>query len=113
MKFLEDKFAGKLNMDWCKWLNRSMNFFLWFCGLAALWIVIQVFFLASFYVPTDSMLPGLLPGDVILVNKLPYGARLFNVFAAVEGRQVCRVRKKYEGTMWWYSTIPVHGNGER
>ena len=88
MKFLEDKFAGKLNMDWCKWLNRSMNLFLWFCGLAALWIVIQVFFLASFCVPTDSMLPGLLPGDVILVNKLPYGARLFNVFAAVEGRQV-------------------------
>jgi signal peptidase I len=65
---------------------RSLSF--WCLGTAVLWVVVQVFGLTSFYIPTDSMLPELLPGDVIIVNKLSYGARLFNVFIAAEGRQV-------------------------
>ena len=38
--------------------------------------------------------PELLAGDVILVDKLVYGARLFNVMEAVAGKQV-----KSEGMM--------------
>lgn len=71
-----------------KWLNRGIDIFLWGCGCALLWLFIQVFCIASFHIPTDSMEPGLLAGDVVLVNKLDYGARLFNVLDAVEGKQV-------------------------
>ena len=34
------------------------------------------------------MKPAILPGDYVLVNKLAYGARLFNLFDAVEGKEV-------------------------
>lgn len=71
-----------------KWLNRGMNLFLWCFGLAVLWLILQVFCLTTFYIPTESMEPSLWPGDAILVNKLTYGARLFNVFEAAAGRQV-------------------------
>lgn len=72
----------------CKWLDYGMNVFLWGCGLAVLWVFLQVFCMTSFHIPTDSMEPKLLSGDAILVNKWTYGARLFNIFDAAEGQQV-------------------------
>lgn len=72
----------------CKWLDCGMNVFLWGCGLAVLWVLLQVFCMTSFHIPTDSMEPELLSGDAILVNKWTYGARLFNIFDAAEGQQV-------------------------
>ena len=77
----------------CKWLDCGMNTFLLGCGMAVLWVLLQVFCITSFYIPTDSMEPGLLAGDVVLVNKLAYGARLFNIFKAANGKQVdiCRL----------------------
>lgn len=72
----------------CKWLDCGMNVFLWGCGLAVLWVLLQVFCMTSFHIPTDSMEPELLSGDAIVVNKWAYGARLFNIFDAAEGQQV-------------------------
>ncbi|MCD8184482.1 MAG: signal peptidase I [Bacteroides sp.] len=46
------------------------------------------FCITSFHIPSDSMEPNLIAGDAILVNKLEYGARLFNVMEAVQGKQV-------------------------
>ena len=42
----------------------------------------------SYKIPTDSIEPAILPGDYVLVNKTAYGARLFNLFSAVEGKEV-------------------------
>ena len=51
-------------------------------------IALRVFVFGSYKIPTDSMEPAILPGDYVLVNKLAYGARLFNLFDAVEGKEV-------------------------
>lgn len=78
----------KIKQCLVKWLNRGINFFLCGCGVMVLWLLVQVFCLTSFHIPSDSMEPGLLSGDVILVNKWTYGARLFDVMRAVDGQQV-------------------------
>ena len=75
-----------------KWLNCGVNFVLLGVACTLLWLFIQMFCIASFHIPTDSMEPDLLAGDVVLVNKLTYGARLFNILDAVEGKQVEIVR---------------------
>ena len=64
-----------------------LNLIFGVCVMAVLWLVLQVFALTSFRVPSDSMEPALLPGDVILVEKWSYGARLFNVWQAADGIQ--------------------------
>lgn len=51
-------------------------------------IVLQVFVVTSFKIPSDSMEPSLLAGDYILVDKCSGGARLFNVLDAVEKKEV-------------------------
>ena len=71
-----------------KIFNGGVNIFLGVCGIALLWLLLQIFCITSFHIPSDSMEPNLIAGDAILVNKLEYGARLFNVMKAVEGEQV-------------------------
>ena len=64
----------------------------WGCMVVALFVVIQIFLFSSFKIPSNSMEPGLIAGDYVLVNKLIPGARLFNVFASLRGEQVQIVR---------------------
>lgn len=64
----------------------------WGCMIMTLFVVIQIFFFSSFKIPSNSMEPGLITGDYVLVNKLIPGARLFNVFASMRGEQVKIVR---------------------
>lgn len=71
-----------------KIVDKGIDLFLWLCGIIVLWLVVQVFCITSFHIPSDSMEPELLAGDVILVDKLVYGARLFNVMEALAGKQV-------------------------
>ena len=40
----------------------------------------KLFIAESFHIPSESMLPTLMPGDRVIVNKTCYGTRLFNVF---------------------------------
>ncbi len=47
-------------------------------------IILRIFVFDSFKIPSDSMEPELLAGDVILVDKLVYGARLFKAFHRVD-----------------------------
>lgn len=64
----------------------------WGCMVVALFVVMQMFLFSSFKIPSNSMEPGLIAGDYVLVNKLIPGARLFNVFASLRGEQVQIVR---------------------
>ena len=52
------------------------------------YLLLQVFLLVSFKVPTNSMVPGMIPGDFILVEKLSMGPRLFNVFKTLRHEDV-------------------------
>ena len=51
-------------------------------------IFLRVFVFSSYKIPSDSMEPAILPGDYVLVSKPAYGARLFDLFSAVEGKEV-------------------------
>ncbi|WP_373719504.1 signal peptidase I [Bacteroides heparinolyticus] len=71
-----------------KRLDRIVNVLFYLCLLAVILVVLQVFVVASFKIPSDSMQPSLWPGDCILVDKCSGGARLFNIFDAVDGKEV-------------------------
>ena len=44
--------------------------------LFAVFIFVNVFFMQSYKIPTTSMVPTLMPGDKIAVNKIIYGPRI-------------------------------------
>ena len=59
------------------------------CCVSALGLFLaQLFCLASFKIPSDSMEPSLVAGDYVLVDKLSTGARLFDVADALDGKEV-------------------------
>ena len=62
-------------------LNRLLNCLLdvcfWLCVAVVAYVVLQVFVITSFHIPSDSMQPALVPGDRIWVDKVSGGARLF------------------------------------
>lgn len=68
--------------------NRIFNIAFVCCVAIFLYLFLQLFFVASFKIPSDSMEPALLTGDYVLVDKCSKGARLFNVFDALEGKEV-------------------------
>lgn len=69
-------------IGWICWIIISA-----FC-LCLLYIALQVTTVCSFHTPTGSMMPTILPDESGLVNKWKMGARLFNIFDALEGKQV-------------------------
>lgn len=68
--------------------NKFLNLFLYLCLAFLLLMVLQVFCFTLFKIPSDSMEPALSSGDRIVVNKLIKGARLFNVPATLDGKEV-------------------------
>lgn len=62
-----------------------------FCSIVILFLV-QLFCYTSFKIPSDSMEPALVDGDRILVNKMIKGARLFDVFSALDNEEVAIYR---------------------
>ncbi len=68
--------------------NIVLNLFYYGFIVVFCFILLRVFVFGSYKIPTNSMEPAILPGDYVLVNKLAYGARLFDLFAAVEGKKV-------------------------
>lgn len=69
-------------------MNVFLNVFLWGCCSLIFLFLLQVFCFTSFKIPSDSMEPALKDGDYILVNKMIKGARLFDVFAALNHEEV-------------------------
>lgn len=71
-----------------KWLDILVNI-IFYGSLAVVgYLLLQVFLLVSFKVPTNSMVPVMMPGDYILVEKLSMGPRLFNVFKSLRQEDV-------------------------
>lgn len=68
--------------------NICINLFYYTSLLIIGFITLRVFVFGSYKIPTDSMEPAIIPGDFVLVNKLAYGGRLFNLFSALEGEKV-------------------------
>ena len=60
-------------------IDKAINILFGICIIMLIWIVVQVFFIASFRIPSNSMEPELTNGDYVLAEKLSIGARLFNI----------------------------------
>ena len=73
---------------WQKWADRLLTVAFGVCVLAVVWVLVQVTSFTSFRVPSPSMYPTLMPGDYILVNKWLVGARIFDIWEAVEDKEV-------------------------
>ena len=71
-----------------KYWNSILTLLAWIAILIVVRFLLQTTTIASFRVPTDSMQPTLLPGDNILVNKTIMGARIFDIWEAVEDKEV-------------------------
>lgn len=69
-------------VDW------AINLFLMGVAVVMVWFVAQLFFYASFTIPSDSMSPTLIAGDRIMVDKTVMGARLFDFIGALRGERV-------------------------
>lgn len=65
-----------------------VNLLFFVVTIVVLLFFIQLFCFTSFKIPSDSMEPVLKAGDRILVNKMIKGARLFNVFDALDNKDV-------------------------
>ena len=74
--------------SWKKWADRLLTLAFGICVLAMVWVLVQVTSFTSFRVPSPSMYPTLVPGDYILVNKWLMGARIFDIWEAVEDKEV-------------------------
>jgi len=67
------------------------------------WVLLAVlafhsFIAKPFYIPSESMMPGLLTGDRLVVSKYPYGwswvSPSFHVFPPIEGRVLGKMPKR-------------------
>ena len=72
----------------CRWADYALYACGAVCTLFLFWLLLQFSTVAHFVVPTGSMEPTLIPGDRILVNKWVMGARVFDVWDSMEGKEV-------------------------
>ena len=70
-----------------KIINWLLNAILVVSIVVSIWIFSQVFLLASFRTPSDSMEPELVEGDFVAVWKPTLGARLFDPNATLRLEQ--------------------------
>ena len=71
-----------------KWADYALYACGTVCTLILLWLLLQITSVVHFVVPTGSMEPTRIPGDRILVNKWVMGARVFDVWDSMEGKEV-------------------------
>lgn len=85
---MESSSSGKIKKRVFRVIDKLMNLFLIVCGIIVIWILLQVTSIATFRIPSDSMEPTLIAGDNILVNKWVMGGRIFNIWDAMDGKEV-------------------------
>ena len=82
----KNEVCTKGSLDW--YFDKILNLCLTVCGTALLWMLLLVTSIASFKIPSDSMEPALIAGDNIMVNKCVMGGRLFNIWDALEAKEI-------------------------
>lgn len=75
-----------------KWMDKAVNAVFGLAVLFVLYVLAQIFLFAAFKIPSDSMKPTLIEGDVISVCKPALGARIFNIWASLKGEEVAVYR---------------------
>jgi signal peptidase I len=55
-------------------------------------IVLRVFFFEIYMIPSSSMEPALLPGDIIIVSKMSYGARVLKPVKFLKAKKIEYIR---------------------
>ena len=85
---METKIIGSMKLKIKKIIIRILDVSSVICCLMGLMFLGQLFCFTSFKIPSNSMEPTLKAGDRILVNKMVMGARLFDVAAALEQKDV-------------------------
>lgn len=80
-------------------IKRMVNLLFCVCVLFVVLMLLQLFVVTSFNIPSDSMEPTLQAGDQIVVDKMCRGARLFNISAALRGEDVTICRLPALGTL--------------
>lgn len=68
--------------------NKVLNIFFYGVMIFVIYLLLRVFIFDSYKIPSDSMRPTIIPGDYILVNKLAYGARLYDIFEVAARKRV-------------------------
>ncbi|MFJ1489981.1 signal peptidase I [Capnocytophaga canis] len=81
MMFLRKKIISKI-------VNAIINIFFYGVMVFVVFLLLRIFVFDSYKIPTDSMRPTIIPGDYILVNKLAYGARLYDIFEVAARKRV-------------------------
>ena len=73
----------------------------------------RIYIADQFVIPTDSMTPTLIPGDRVIVNKLIFGARIYEDFDLSSGKKLKSYRtrgfRKIRHNDIVVFNIPVHG----
>ena len=70
------------------YLDRLLTLFIVIVICLLVWLFLQIFCFTTFKIPSDSMEPALIAGDEVIVNKMIYGARLFNISRALNREDV-------------------------
>ena len=68
-----------------KWMNKAVNAIFGLAALLVLYVLAQILLFATFKIPSDSMEPTLIEGDVISVCKPDLGSRIFNILTDLKG----------------------------
>jgi signal peptidase I len=89
-------------------VRRTVDVLFWTSILAVACVCMQVFLFASFSIPSDSMRPQLIAGDQVLVSKSVFGARLFNLFAALRNERVRIYRAPGWRALRWNDVVVFH-----
>jgi signal peptidase I len=78
----------KKRLDFWDILLRIMYTFIGIGVLIGIFIIIRIYVMDQFAIPTDSMRPTLIPGDYVIVNKLIAGARIYDRLDFKDGDQL-------------------------
>lgn len=98
-----------------KCCNRIVNIAFGVCIAIIVFLMLQLFFVTSFKIPSDSMEPVLQDGDYILVDKCQEERGCSMWLHRWKGRKlifiVCRVGENLRGMMCWYLIILIPNGG--
>lgn len=71
-----------------RWIKKIIDITFFLAVLLILFILSKVFLFEAYRIPSDSMSPTTIEGDIVCVCKPLIGARIFNILKALKGEKV-------------------------